>query len=50
MNNICICELNNVNYKLTQNIKKRGGVILYLINKGNKTKYKDYEITSINYW
>ena len=49
MNNICICELNNVNYKLTQNIK-RGGVILYLINKGNKTKYKDYEITSINYW
>ena len=49
MNNICICVLNNVNYKLTQNIKW-GGVILYLINKGNKTKYKDYEITSINYW
>ena len=48
MNNICICELNNVNYKLTQNIKW-GGAHLYLINKGNKTKYKDYEITSINY-
>ena len=25
MNNICICELNNVNYKLTQNIKWGGG-------------------------
>ena len=35
--------------KLSQNYKKRGGVLLYLINKGNKTKYKDYEITSINY-
>ena len=49
MNNICICELDNINYKLTQNIKKRGGAHLYFINKGNKTKYKDYEITSINY-
>ena len=48
MNNIYICELNDVNYKLTQNIKC-GGAHLYLINKGNKTKYKDYEITSINY-
>ena len=25
MNNICICELNNVNYKLTQNYKMGGG-------------------------
>ena len=49
MNNIYICELDNVNYKLTQNIKWGGGGLLYLINKGNKTKYKDYEITSINY-
>ena len=48
MNNICICKLNSVNYKLTKNIKW-GGDHLYLINKGNKTKYKDYEITSINY-
>ena len=48
MNNICICKLNSVNSKLTKNIKW-GGVLLYLINKGNKTKYKDYEITSINY-
>ena len=48
MNNINLNRLNNVNYKLTKNIKW-GGVILYLINKGNKTKYKDYEITSINY-
>ena len=28
MNNICICELNNINYKLTQNYKMGGGVIL----------------------
>ena len=49
MNNIYICELNDVNYKLTQNSKMGGGAHLYLINKGNKTKYKDYEITSINY-
>ncbi len=28
MNNICICELNNVNYKLTQNIKGGGGYII----------------------
>ncbi len=48
MNNINLNRLNNVNYKLTKNIKW-GGVLLYLINKGNKTKYKDYEITSINY-
>ena len=48
MNDIYICELNNVNYELTKNIKG-GGVLLYLVNKGNKTKYKDYEITSINY-
>ena len=48
MNNVYIFELDNVNYKLTENIKW-GGVLLYLINKGNKTKYKDYEITSINY-
>ena len=48
MNNIYMCELDNVNYKLTQNIEWEG-VLLYLINKGNKTKYKDYEITSINY-
>ena len=47
-NNINLNRLNNVNYKLTKNIKW-GGVLLYLINKGNKTKYKDYEITSINY-
>ena len=45
MNNICICKLNSVNYKLTKNIKG-GEVLLYLINKGNKTKYKDYEITN----
>ena len=25
MNDICICELNNINYKLTQNIKWGGG-------------------------
>ena len=48
MDNICICELDNINYKLTQNIKW-GGVHLYLVNKGNKTKYKDCEITSSNY-
>ncbi len=48
MNNINLNRLNNVNYRLTKNIKW-GGVLLYLINKGNKTKYKDYEITSINY-
>lgn len=48
MNNIYICELNNINYGLTKNIKRRG-FLLYLINKGNKTKYKDYEITSSNY-
>ena len=28
MNNIYICELNNVNYKLTQNIKWGGGAII----------------------
>ena len=49
MNNVYIFELDNVNYKLTENIKWGGGAHLYLINKGNKTKYKDYEITSINY-
>ena len=47
MNNIYIYELNNVNYGLTKNIKQRG-FLLYLINKGNKTKYKDYEITNRN--
>ena len=47
MNNINICELNSVNYELTKNIKW-GRVLLYLINKGNKTKYKDYEITNRN--
>lgn len=48
MNNINICELNSVNYELAQNYKM-GGILLYLVNKGNKTKYKDYEITS-NYY
>ena len=47
-NNINLNRLNNINCKLTKNIKW-GGAQLYLINKGNKTKYKDYEITSINY-
>ena len=37
-----------MNTKLTQNYKMRGGGLLYLINKGNKTKYKDYEITNRN--
>ena len=45
MNNINLNRLNNINYKLTKNIKG-GEVLLYLINKGNKTKYKDYEITN----
>ena len=37
-----------MNTKLTKNYKMGGGALLYLINKRNKTKFKDYEITSSN--
>ena len=49
MNNIYICELNNVNYKLTQN-HKMGCVCVYLtVNKRYNNKInKDYEITNRN--
>ena len=48
MNNICICVLNNVNYKLTQNYKM-GGVVYLIINKRYNNKInKDYEITNRN--
>ena len=48
MNNIYICELNNVNYKLTQNYKM-GGVVYLIINKRYNNKInKDYEITTSN--
>ena len=48
MNNICICELNNINHKLTKNYKMGGDVCL-TVNKRNINKiYKDYEITNRN--
>ena len=33
MNNICICELNNINYKLTQNYKMGEGLFFPINNK-----------------
>ena len=48
MNNICICELNNINYKLTQNYKM-GGLFFPINNKVVEVKKIYHEKTNMNY-
>ena len=49
MNNICICELNNINYKLTQNYKMGEGLFFPINNKVVEVKKIDHGKTSMNY-
>ena len=49
MNNICICELNNINYKLTQNYKMGEGLFFSINNKVVEVKKIYHEKTNMNY-
>ena len=49
MNNICICELNNINYKLTQNYKMGEGLFVPINNKVVEVKKIYHEKTNMNY-
>ena len=49
MNNICICELNNINYKLTQNYKMGEGLFFPINNKVVEVKKIYHEKTNMNY-
>ena len=49
MNNICICELNNINYKLIQNYKMGEGLFFPINNKVVEVKKIYHEKTNMNY-
>ena len=49
MNNIYICELNDVNYKLTQNYKMGEGLLFPINNKVVEVKKIYHEKTNMNY-